>query len=85
MSTKDEFDELIDNKKMKKSYRTNLNLSTGSKNIMLDIYSTFKCEFNSYDIEFTFFEGPENTITYNGQFVKDSKPLQMIVRNKDGN
>ena len=45
----------------------------------------FKGKFNSYDIEFTFLEGPENTITYKGQFVKDSKPLQMIVRNKDGN
>ena len=41
MSTKDEFDELIDNKKMKKFYRTNLSLSTGSKNIILDIYGAF--------------------------------------------
>ena len=41
MSMKDEFDELIDNKKMKNPYRTIMNLSTGSKNIILDIYGAF--------------------------------------------
>ena len=35
---KDEFDEPTDNRKIKKFYRTIMNLSTGFKKIILNIY-----------------------------------------------
>ncbi|MBC7745529.1 MAG: hypothetical protein H7096_10535 [Flavobacterium sp.] len=46
--------------------------------------SLFTGSFNSYDINFTFSSGSEAGTTYSGKFVKDSKPLQMIVKKPGG-
>lgn len=45
---------------------------------------TFEGSFKNYDVNFTFKSGPDNGVKYSGQFVKDSKPLQMRVTGTNG-
>ena len=44
----------------------------------------FTGSFKNYDVNFTFNSGPDKGVKYSGQFVKDSKPLQMRVTGTNG-
>jgi hypothetical protein len=47
-------------------------------------FANFKGHFKNYDVNFTFDDGRDAGVKYSGQFVKDSKPLQMRVTGTNG-